>query len=91
MSETFVYFEPQDAALCGVHALNSLLQEPVFSEVDLGNIALELDNQEERFMLEGGKITPDTVRFLSEGSGNVDDSGNFSIQGKRNPSKVHSI
>ena len=34
------------SSLCGVHALNNLLQGPVFGAGDLGEIALELDRQE---------------------------------------------
>ena len=81
MPEVRIYFENQDAMLCGVHSLNSLLQGPIFTAVDLGMIAQELDDQERSFMLEGG-ISTDALKFLSESSGNVDPSGNFSIQGK---------
>ena len=31
----FLYHETQQAALCGVHAINTLLQGPYFSEIDL--------------------------------------------------------
>ena len=79
-SDVYIFHEVQDSMLCGQHALNNLLQESIFTPVDLGDIAQGLDEQERRFMMEGGTMTPDALKFLSEGSGNVDESGNFSIQ-----------
>lgn len=79
-SEKYVFHEVQDSMLCGQHALNNLLQESCFTPVDLAEIAQDLDAQEMKFMTEGGGITSDTMKFLSEKSGNVDESGNFSIQ-----------
>ena len=35
-AEPRLYHETQVASLCGVHAINTLLQGPYFSEVDLG-------------------------------------------------------
>ncbi|MEW5318592.1 MAG: hypothetical protein WDW38_009805 [Sanguina aurantia] len=75
-----LYHEKQVAALCGVHAINALLQGPYFSEVDLGQIAQELDALEKQFMQEGGVASEDYLKFMSEESGNVDASGMFSIQ-----------
>ncbi len=41
-----VYWEKQGVdALCGVHTLNSLLQGPYFNEVELAEMALELDKK----------------------------------------------
>lgn len=79
-SDVYIFHEVQDSMLCGQHALNNLLQESLFTPVDLGDIAQGLDAQERRFMMEGGTMTPDALKFLSENSGNVDESGNFSIQ-----------
>ena len=79
-SDVYIFHEVQDSMLCGQHALNNLLQESLFTPVDLGDIAQGLDEQERRFMMEGGSMTPDALKFLSEKSGNVDESGNFSIQ-----------
>lgn len=79
MSNQYIYHEPQESALCGQHCLNNLLQSPLFTASDLSDIALELDEQERKYMLEGD-INADTLRYLSEASGNVDESGNFSIQ-----------
>jgi ataxin-3 len=36
--QQLVYHESQVAALCGVHCLNTLLQGPFFSEVDLASV-----------------------------------------------------
>ena len=33
-----IYHEKQVAALCGVHVLNTLLQGPYFSEVELAQV-----------------------------------------------------
>jgi ataxin-3 len=35
-----LYHEKQVAALCGVHAINTLLQGPVFSEIDLAQVRI---------------------------------------------------
>ena len=75
-----IYHEVQESLLCGQHCLNNLLQAPFFSPIDLGDIALELDELEYQSMTVNGEITDDTRSYLKEGSGNVDESGNFSIQ-----------
>ena len=44
----YVYFEKQTMSkLCGLHALNSLLQGPFFNEIILSEIGNELDQMEE--------------------------------------------
>ncbi|KAL3148824.1 hypothetical protein ABBQ32_001704 [Trebouxia sp. C0010 RCD-2024] len=75
-----LYHEKQVASLCGVHCLNALLQGPTFSEMDLGQIALELDQQERAFMAEGGMESEDYLKYIAEDSGNVAADGNFSVQ-----------
>ena len=76
-----IYHEVQDGLLCGQHCLNNLLQAPFFSPIDLSDIAQELDLLEYQNMVGlNGEITNDTLQYLKEGSGNVDESGNFSIQ-----------
>lgn len=68
----WLYHEKQVAALCGVHCLNALLQGQYFSELDLAQIAQDLDRMEQE-MLGGAQ--------LEEGEhGNLDDSGMFSSQ-----------
>ena len=55
--KVFVYWEKQGIdRLCGNHCINSLLQGPFFNEVDLSNIALNLDEEERQLM--GGKANP---------------------------------
>ena len=66
----YIYHEKQESALCGQHALNMLVQGPIFNEISLSEVGLELD------LLESS---------LSEGrrqleSENVGLFGNFSIQ-----------
>jgi len=80
---TYIYHERQMAALCGQHSLNNLLQRNHFAPSDLGMIAEEMDREELRIMAqndEGGTSSKSYLRRMAEGSGNVDSSGNFSIQ-----------
>uniref|UniRef100_A0A7S1C243 ubiquitinyl hydrolase 1 n=1 Tax=Corethron hystrix TaxID=216773 RepID=A0A7S1C243_9STRA len=80
----WIYHERQVAALCGQHALNNLCQTPsAFSVSSLAHIAEQLDAVEMTYMAqnnEGGTRSKDYLKRLSEGSGNVDEAGNFSIQ-----------
>lgn len=71
--ESYIYHEKQDALLCGQHCLNNLLQNPIFSPIDLSEIAQNLDRQERQ-------ITSENLNAFGEYSSNVDESGNFSIQ-----------
>lgn len=59
-----------NAAFCAVHALNTLLQGPYFTEVDLAEIAQELDMMEKALL----------DRAVSGEHGNVEMSGMFSTQ-----------
>eukprot|EP01114_Cavostelium_apophysatum_P022495 TRINITY_DN815_c0_g1_i1.p1 TRINITY_DN815_c0_g1~~TRINITY_DN815_c0_g1_i1.p1 ORF type:complete len:341 (-),score=49.02 TRINITY_DN815_c0_g1_i1:21-1043(-) len=76
----YVYHEKQISALCGVHCLNALFQEPIFDEVMLAKLAHELDEKERHLMLECGDSAKEFLQYMSEDSGNVSDDGNFSIQ-----------
>jgi len=79
----WIYHERQDALLCGQHALNNLVQECVFSADTLAEIALQLDQVELAYMAqndEGGTSSKDYIKRVAEGSGNVDEAGNFSIE-----------
>ena len=81
--DLWIYHERQEALLCGQHALNNLVQEFVFTTESLGEIAQQLDEMELTYMSqnnEGGIASKDYIRRLAEGSGNVDPSGNFSIE-----------
>ncbi len=81
----WVYHERQEAMLCGQHALNNLVQANAFTPVSLAEIAGQLDQMELNYMAsnnEGGVSSKDYLKRLAEGSGNVDESGNFSIEVK---------
>ncbi|KAL9641601.1 hypothetical protein ABK040_013520 [Willaertia magna] len=71
-----IYHEKQEASLCAMHALNNLLQGPYFTEIDLMEIARQLD-QEEQNLLTDAK---DLQEWRKKGSQNVSDEGNFSIE-----------
>lgn len=79
MATRRVYHEKQVMALCGVHALNALLQAPIFNEVDLSEIARSLDKRERDLMAQGGLTTPEFLNFVAEDSQNVSNDGNFSV------------
>jgi ataxin-3 len=79
-----IFHEQQVSALCGRHAVNNLLQGPYVTEIDLAQIAQDLDEIEQNLMLQdrgiGGEPTANALRFVAEfESSNVDDSGNFSV------------
>ena len=70
--------------MCGVHCINALLQGPYFDEINMAQIAVDLD-QEEIALLGGGSSGAEAMRAmgsLREGmtSHNVANDGNFSIQ-----------
>ncbi|XP_041428950.1 ataxin-3 isoform X2 [Xenopus laevis] len=75
-----IFHEKQEGSLCAQHCLNNLLQGEYFSAVDLSSIAMQLDEQERMRMAEGGLATEDYRTFMQQPSGNMDDSGFFSIQ-----------
>ncbi|OCT65075.1 ataxin-3 isoform X2 [Xenopus laevis] len=75
-----IFHEKQEGSLCAQHCLNNLLQGEYFSAVDLSSIAMQLDEQERIRMAEGGVGTEDYRTFIQQPSGNMDDSGFFSIQ-----------
>eukprot|EP00816_Leptocylindrus_hargravesii_P006006 CAMPEP_0196814062 /NCGR_PEP_ID=MMETSP1362-20130617/41085_1 /TAXON_ID=163516 /ORGANISM="Leptocylindrus danicus, Strain CCMP1856" /LENGTH=366 /DNA_ID=CAMNT_0042190567 /DNA_START=126 /DNA_END=1223 /DNA_ORIENTATION=+ len=78
-----IYHERQEALLCGQHALNNLVQSNTFDVSSLSEIAHQLDEVELAYMAqndEGGTSSKEYLERVREGSGNVDPSGNFSIQ-----------
>ena len=80
----FLYHEKQLSALCGVHALNNLLQGPYFAPGDLADIARGLD-QKERDLLghtpNQPSNNPDPSLQPPHLSHNVDEqSGDFSFE-----------
>ncbi|XP_051682408.2 ataxin-3 isoform X6 [Oryctolagus cuniculus] len=74
-----IFHEKQEGSLCAQHCLNNLLQGEYFSPVELSSIAHQLDEEERMRMAEGG-VTSDDYRTFLQPSGNMDDSGFFSIQ-----------
>ncbi|XP_059375720.1 ataxin-3 [Carassius carassius] len=75
-----IFHEKQEGSLCAQHCLNNLLQGEYFSPVELSSIAQQLDEEERVRMAEGGVQTEEYRTFLQQPSGNMDDSGFFSIQ-----------
>ncbi|GAB4833942.1 hypothetical protein Ancab_032189 [Ancistrocladus abbreviatus] len=80
-----LYHEVQEAKLCAVHCVNTVLQGPFFSEFDLAALAADLDRKERQMLTEGaaaaaGIVTDDIIAFDSEESHNVSMGGDFSIQ-----------
>ncbi|XP_016845823.1 ataxin-3 [Nasonia vitripennis] len=75
-----IFHEKQEGYLCAQHCLNALLQEQYFNAVDLANLAEQLDAEERLAMAESGEDTDDYKRFIEQPSGNMDDSGYFSVQ-----------
>jgi len=56
-----------------------LLQNPIYTAVELADFARQADETEQGFIAEGGD-TRELAKFISEGSRNMDDSGFFSVQ-----------
>ncbi|KAM9064665.1 ataxin-3 isoform X1 [Sarcophilus harrisii] len=83
-----IFHEKQEGSLCAQHCLNNLLQGEYFSPVELSSIAHQLDEEERIRMAEGGVTSEDYRTFLQQPSGNMDDSGFFSIQVISNALKV---
>lgn len=71
------------AGLCAVHCLNALLQCPLFTAVDLAQMASELDELERQVLIDGADGRTDgaeLLAFLAQDSSNVAEDGNYSIQ-----------
>ncbi|KAI9204415.1 Josephin-domain-containing protein [Polychytrium aggregatum] len=76
----YIFHEKQEGALCAQHALNSLLQEPIFNAVDLAEVAVKVDELEHNAVRHSGGNHQDIARYLHQRSSNYDDTGYFSIQ-----------
>ncbi|XP_034963176.1 ataxin-3 isoform X1 [Zootoca vivipara] len=83
-----IFHERQEGSLCAQHCLNNLLQGEYFTPVELSSIAQQLDEEERIRMAEGGLSSEEYQTFLQQPSGNMDDSGFFSIQVISNALKV---
>lgn len=75
-----IFHEKQEGSLCAQHCLNNLLQGEYFTAVELAAIANSIDEEERRRMAEGGTNNEDYRKFIEQPSGNMDDSGFFSVQ-----------
>ncbi|KAE8805919.1 ataxin-3 [Hordeum vulgare] len=75
-----LYHELQARQLCGLHALNAALQGPFFSEGDLLQIAADLDAREREVMSAAGTVGAGDFLAEGEGSHNVSNSGDFSVE-----------
>ncbi|KAJ8975174.1 hypothetical protein NQ317_011077 [Molorchus minor] len=75
-----IFHEKQEGSLCAQHCLNSLLQGPYFTAVELSTLAQKLDEAERQQMAECGEESEEYRKFLQQPSGNMDDSGYFSVQ-----------
>jgi ataxin-3 len=53
--EYWIYHERQEAALCGQHALNNLVQACAFSSESLANLAHQLDQMELNVMAQNNE------------------------------------
>ncbi|XP_031630903.1 ataxin-3-like [Contarinia nasturtii] len=79
---SLIFHEKQEGRLCAQHCLNAVLQGSYFTAVDLSEIAMGLDEEERKQMSENekGVESEDYKRFLQQPSGNMDDTGFFSVQ-----------
>lgn len=59
-----IYWEKQESALCGTHAVNNLLQGPYYSEVDMASIAHSIDERERALMMQAGTDSADYLSFM---------------------------
>jgi ataxin-3 len=80
-TQTWIYHERQESLLCGQHCLNNFVQSSVFSADQLADIAQSLDAEERMLYLDARQSShEERGKYLSEASGNVDESGNFSLE-----------
>jgi len=67
-AEKYIYWEAQlSDNMCGLHCLNNVLQGPIYDEVSLSEVAIQMEQEE--------------ARITGQASGNnVSLDGNFNIQ-----------
>ncbi|KMZ58771.1 Ataxin 3 variant ref [Zostera marina] len=75
-----LYHEVQESKLCAVHCVNTVLQGPFFTELDLAALASDLDHKEREVIVSHDQDALSSHDFLSEDSHNVSMDGDFSIQ-----------
>lgn len=68
ISAGYIYYEilyfQQEGRLCAQHCLNSLLQGPYFTPVELGDLAQTIDRQERDRMAECGTESDSYRQFV---------------------------
>lgn len=63
---SYVYWERQyEGRLCGMHAINSLLQGPFADEVLLSEVALEIHKNEKKIYKEAGLDSEEFLVFMA--------------------------
>ncbi|KAI5734019.1 hypothetical protein M8J77_001549 [Diaphorina citri] len=75
-----ILHERQEGCLCAQHCLNALLQGSYFTPVDLASLGQRMDDEERMRMAECGEESDEYQKFIKQPSGNMDDSGFFSVQ-----------
>uniref|UniRef100_A0A8D8RYT1 ubiquitinyl hydrolase 1 n=1 Tax=Cacopsylla melanoneura TaxID=428564 RepID=A0A8D8RYT1_9HEMI len=75
-----IFHERQEGFLCAQHCLNALLQGSYFTPVDLASLGQRMDDEERMRMAECGEESEEYQTFIKQPSGNMDDSGFFSVQ-----------
>ena len=86
-----VYHEPQQQQLCGLHALNAVLQGPYFVKEDLFAIARQIDDETRALLQQIGPSAESCNNFEK----NSNEKGNLSLQvlqialGRYNIEMVH--
>lgn len=82
MDKVSVYHEKQQSACCGRHAINNLLQNAAWTDVELAEVAMGLYENEKALRLQNCDGVGDRtfIEFVGAGNPYVDDSGNFSVE-----------
>ena len=75
-----MYHEAQSEAMCAAHALNGIVQAPMFSEVDLAQAGIALSEREAALRAEGGVESEEYLAYVGGENAYVGDDGNFSVE-----------
>ena len=89
-SYSIIFYPQQEGQLCAQHCLNTLLQGPYYTAVDLGTIAGQIDEEERRRMADGsaGENSDEYRRFIAQPSSNMDDTGICIVQARDQSTKI---
>ncbi|KAI5022252.1 hypothetical protein ZWY2020_058982 [Hordeum vulgare] len=86
-----IYHELQARQLYRLHALNTVLQGPFFSEGGLLKIAADLEAREQEVMSAAGTMDAEDYLADGEGSHNISNSGYFNVEEKLSPPRSSSL